>query len=377
VRRALHAGALLGAIAITGGLVIVPTVAAAAGVPAQTIAIGVDHSTPPGHNFEYVDYFPRSGVRVHSGDVVNFAWANTPDGLHTATLLKANESPADAWNNTPFAVPDQGDAGQLMINPAVLAPSNPSCGTPAAPCVFNGGSDLNSGALPTNAGAAFAVEITAAPGTYDFVCEIHPGMKGSFTVVGTHAAATPAHRVKALARKQARRDTKEALAAEAAVPPAQVQTSGNHHLVTLTAGAATPYVEIAEMLPQHVRVNRDDTIQWVTQAMKDPHTVTFPQGDDPATEPIPAMCDGTPDTAFTPPASGPPCGDPTKFELHFNPAPSGGTIISSSSTSATSGVFAPFPPFPDQTQEFSFPTAGTFTYQCRIHDHMTGTITVG
>jgi plastocyanin len=44
-------------------------------------------------------------------------------------------------------------------------------------------------------------------------------------------------------------------------------------------------------------------------------------------------------------------------------------------TVATSGVLGPpNGPFPS-TYTYSFPETGSFTYQCRIHDHMRGAIT--
>src|SRR5579859_7780539 len=40
-----------------------------------TIAVDNPHAVGvTGHNFEYVDYFPREGVRVHSTDVLDFNW---------------------------------------------------------------------------------------------------------------------------------------------------------------------------------------------------------------------------------------------------------------------------------------------------------------
>jgi len=371
--------AVVVAAALTAGLIVVPLLPAAAWVQSRTIAIGVDHSTPAGHNFEYVDYFPRAGVSVHTGDVLDFQWANTPDGLHTATLLGAGSSPAAKWHDNPLAVDDSDDgAGQKQINPAIGAPTNPTCGSVTAPCAFDGISDLNSGAIPTNSGGHFVVKVGAGPGTYTYVCLIHPGMLGSFRVVGPNAPATTPGHAAALARTQARTDTKGAFNAEDAVPPAQVQWNHNGtHTVTVTAGAATPYVEIAEMLPQRTTIRAGDTINWITATIKDPHTVTFPQGSDPSTEPLPNYCEGTPDVLQTgPPPPGPPCGNPALFETHFNPAPSGGTVISSPSTVATSGIFGnPPAPFPTN-YSFSFPNAGSFTYQCRIHDHMIGTVVV-
>ncbi len=66
----------------------------------------------------------------------------------------------------------------------------------------------------------------------------------------------------------------------------------------------------------------------------------------------------------------------------FNPQPQGPMAITGPSTAsatatvASSGVLALLPPFPNSNYNFSFPNAGTFTYLCRIHDHMTGTIVV-
>ena len=148
------------------------------------------------------------------------------------------------------------------------------------------------------------------------------------------------------------------------------------HTVTLIAGTATNFVEVAEMLPLTATVTAGDTVRWVTKTIKDPHTVTFPVGPDPSTEPIPAYCEGTPDVLQSGPPSGPPCGDPSKFEIHLNPAPVGMTEIASPVTVASSGLIGTPPsPFPT-SYSFTFPNPGTYTYQCRIHDHMVGTLTV-
>jgi hypothetical protein len=58
--------------------------------------------------------------------------------------------------------------------------------------------------------------------------------------------------------------------------------------------------------------------------------------------------------------------------------PKGPTAIATVSTVATSGVLLSAlagAPLPDR-YTFSFPNAGTFAYQCRIHDNMIGTIAV-
>ncbi len=378
--------AVLASVGLAAGLLAVPALTEVAHAASQTIAIGVDHAPPAGHNFEYVDFFPRSSVKIHAGDVIDFGWASTPDGLHTATLLKAGESPGHAWATHLLAAPDPEDGAQLQFNPAIASPTFPpvgsgapsACGSAAKPCVYNGSADLNSGANPTTGTAHFFVKVNVPAGTkVNVVCLIHPGMAASFNVVSASTAASTPSSVAATSAAQARKDTTGALGAEAAVGPPNVQTNADGtHTVTLIAGTATPFVEVAEMLPAAATVTAGDTVRWVTQTIKDPHTVTFPQGDQPETEPLPNYCEGNPDVLQTAPPAGPPCGDPTKFEVHLNPAPVGPTVIATPVTLASSGLMGTPPaPFPT-AYSFTFPNAGTFTYQCRIHDHMTGTLTV-
>src|SRR6476660_2635005 len=106
---------LLGVVAVTTLLLglAVPVMHASAGFSGTVYTIGVDHTPPAGHNFSYLDFFPRENVNIHQGDVVGFQWPTVPDGVHTATGLKDGESPSDAWNNNPLFIPDDDDgAGQ-------------------------------------------------------------------------------------------------------------------------------------------------------------------------------------------------------------------------------------------------------------------------
>ena len=379
--------AMLASIGLVGSMLVVPAMTEVARAATQTVAIGVDHGPLVGHNFEYVDFFPRAGVKIHRGDVVDFGWAHTPDGLHTATLLKTGESPGHAWAAAALAVPDPDDgAQQLQLNPSVINPTHApagsgapgACGSAATPCVYDGSADLSSGANPTTGSVHFFVKVNVPAGTtVNVVCLVHPGMAGSFDVVSASSAVSTAAEVAAASAAQAASDDRGAYKAEKASSTPQVANNADGtHTVTLIAGTATNFVEVAEMLPLTATVTAGDTVRWVTRTIKDPHTVTFPVGPDPSTEPIPAYCEGTPDVLQTGPPTGPPCGDPSKFEIHFNPAPVGPTEILSPVTVASSGILATPPaPFPT-SYSFTFPNAGVFTYQCRIHDHMVGTLIV-
>jgi hypothetical protein len=112
--------------------------------------------------------------------------------------------------------------------------------------------------------------------------------------------------------------------------------------------------------------------------------VTFPNGHgSDSVDPFqPLVCEGTGTTDTPAPnPDGPPpfgCSSLQAIESPLEIGPKGPTAIASISTVATSGVLlaaAAGAPLPDR-YTFSFPNAGTFAYQCRIHDHMVGTVLV-
>jgi len=175
----------------------------------KTFKIGVDNAAPVGHDWLFVDFFPRRNVRIHRGDVLDFSWNTASlDGFHSVAFLKTGDA------NEPLAVSDSDDgASQLQANPLVFGPSDPTCGTESNPCAFNGSSRLNSGAQPTAPGYEFFVKVDLAPGTVNFYCEVHPGMKGSVTVMPDRAPRTDTEDVAEMAAAQVRSDTRAAFEA--------------------------------------------------------------------------------------------------------------------------------------------------------------------
>ena len=349
------------------------------------VSIGVDHTPPRGHDFQYVDFFPRARVNIHTGTVVGFHWNASPDGFHTTTLLKTGETVAQALAAHPLVVPDSDDGTQaLQLNPAILAPTNPpgspgACGDAAHPCPFSGRQDLNSGANPTDGHASFYAQINLpAPATLTFMCEVHPGMSGVLHVVPDSQPATTPAQVAAAAAAQARADTSGALAAEAAAIHRSTTTgSTGHRTVTAVAGTATRHVEVVEFLPGHVTIRAGDTVRWTTKTIKDIHTITFPLGTRQA-DPIPNVCEASPaDTPAPVGPTGPSCTNPAALETHFLPRPAGSATITSTTQVASSGVLSQPPaPFPS-TYAYTFPVAGRFQFFCHIHENgMKGVVTV-
>jgi plastocyanin len=379
-------GGVAGTLALMAGMVATSVPTRAGGSPG-TYTIGVDAANPSGdHNFEYVDYFPRGQILstdpqavVGNGAVLHFQYQGGPDGLHTATLIPTSESPQQAWESRPLVTFD-GDNGeaQPILNPQAAFPVA-GCGSAANPCTYDGTNTVNSGALPAFAGTDFYVRINlsaSTPTTVHYLCLIHPGMQGSIKVVPGTGSSPSAFASNSASQYTA--DTADALNAEAAATAA-AQSGG-----FVVAGTATRFVEVAEMLPQTFTVSAGHQVSWNTLTIHDPHTVTFPQGPgsdavDPLSPPYaPAECEGVPDTAPDTPLAGPPpsFGCASFPELGVNPAPNAVTTISDATTVATSGIISSPPSGFPSSFSFSFPNPGTYHYQCRIHDHMVGTIVV-
>ena len=373
-------GAGSAAVGLMVGIVVLGAVPVTALARAPRVyKINVDNPNAagvPNHDFEYVDYFPREDVRVSSSDVLDFNWnTGAVDGAHTVSFLPPTVAAPGLF------APDTDDPGApLEFNPNMFFPSNPACGTPTAPCVYDGTSVVNSGFIPNAVGGDFYVKLDPkllnGRDSVDvkYICEVHPGMSGSVTLVDDSRKATPLDAVEARADGQFARDTAEALRQERRDNHASVQlNSDGTHTITATAGTATQYVEIVEMLPGTLNVKPGDTVNWVTRTEKDPHTVTFPQGHgSDAVDPLVPVCEAVADIPV--PGLDPRlCANPSQFEAHIAPQPRGPRAITSPATVASSGIITNAPGAPN-SYSFTFPNAGTFEYQCRIHDNMVGTI---
>ena len=332
LRRTSRSFVALAGAALAMGML--PSAVARAATTPTTYTIGVDNVSPSGHNFEYTDFFPRDGVNIHTGDVLNFAWnPGSLDGFHTVTLLPTTQTEAQARQAYPEQVPDSDDgAGALQENPAVANPTFPpsfshapgACGDTATPCSYDGSRLLNGGEFPTNfgdgTGPSFAVKVTAPTGTYTAICLIHPGMHQSFTVVADTAPASSASDLQAAATSQYQADTNDAQAAETA---AQAQSPN-----TVQAGVNTAHVDVNEMLPSHLAVHPGDNVTWNGSFI---NTVTFPQGNAAnSIDPFSQVCESSsgPDTpSFGPPPDGGCSGGPPALEIGVDPAPHGPTAI--------------------------------------------------
>jgi len=109
-------------------------------------------------------------LSVRRGDVVVWTMPD-PFEIHTVTFVSGAEAPG-------FVEPQFGPGGPGAGPPRLVIPANvvnPTGGT-----TYTGTGYVNSGILGN--GASFALRVDAPAGTYDYLCIVHPFMRGTVTV---------------------------------------------------------------------------------------------------------------------------------------------------------------------------------------------------
>lgn len=391
---------MLPAVVLVAGLLLTASGAVAVSPAAPQFTITADRASavPAGHKWSFNDFFPRSATIAQGG---TFQFAN--EGFHTATLLPSSWTVAADNDVNGIGAADIDDRSpnpngttRAVFNIAGAMPAPiQGCGTPDAPCTFDGTSIVSMGAPLAGPPAPFAVTVTAPPGTYAYHCRIHPGMVGSLTVVATGAAGTTtAASAEAAATAQAAADVADGLAAEAASAKAAVTKNPNGTrtwTVRLGTSDSAGHVAVLDMLPRKLDIKPGDTVVWRPLDRNEPHTVTFPAAIH--TDIVP-MCEGQggKDTPAVPTVNPPTspfdfgCDGRPADEIEFGGG-NGVTHVTSPTTVSDSGLVAyrtfiagfdvpATAALTSWTVRFAGAKAGTYHYVCQIHDGMEGTIIV-
>lgn len=372
----------LAAIGVASIVGLAPTVSHAGGGVggggSGSLVVAIDHPTPHGHNYGYLDYFSRN-VTVHQGQVVTWQMANFTEP-HTVTILPGNipfGPQSEGLFNKLFpganGGPDADDPGSrniaLLVNQYVQHNCGNSVYAPATgACSYNGKSVVNSGFLISGAQGArpqFAVRIDAAPGVYHYFCLIHgPAMSGTITVVPGSSAADTQASINQRAVAQAAAATNNTIAYESHLKAPSKKVNG-HTQWTVFSGGQYGRVAIDEFIPQHLNIKHGDTVNWTPGF----HTVTFPTS-------TPGFgfnlnCEvGAKDRPAFPPASWSTCND---LELETNQLtfPSGNSGKAYKGGYYNSGILVFPKPRPWSA---SFPSGGTYLYRCVLHPGMVASI---
>jgi plastocyanin len=257
----------------------------------------------------------------------------------------------------PFAlIPGVDDVDIPQINPAAAFPTIDNGGT------YTGG-PMNSGLPagvpggPTDAGGLFSVVMDVEPGSYTYMCDVHPGMVGVINVVVDDVEIPDTVEV----ALQAKTEIDLALAAGNEEVQAGIETSFSG--VNTADETGVVHVQTGSGTTGRTTVNRffafttvievGQSVTWtIPEGSVDPHTVTWPplRGQDIA--PIPQ--DG-----------GPPI---LGFGPGFTPLVPESVV---QGTNFNSGLL-----FPGQSFTLSFQEAGAYSFVCNIHPGMEGTVVV-
>ena len=348
-RPALRRLVVVGSALILGLCVtLVPSPARAA--TASTYVIGVGAAPPAGQNIEYDDFFPRTGVSVHNGDVLDLkvpSGASTDD-THIPALLAQGQTVqqafADPANALVVADSDEPGSNPLQNIQAFSSTFPPAgsgapgqCGDQTTPCVYDGTTLLNGGGQ--SPGSDFFVKLSLASGFTGTVTVVdigHPisDPSAAISVVADSASTTSQSALDSAGAAQYQSDTAEADSAIAAASTPSVTTNANGtHNHAVSVGASSAHTEVMEMLPSTIHVSPGDTITWKYGGTSDPHTVQFPglglQSVAVAPFALPISCEGTSGDTLGNQNAGPPtfgCGNATP-EAPLLVGAQGGSVI--------------------------------------------------
>lgn len=295
---------------------------------------------------EAMAFFPEE-ITVNAGDRIFY----DIHGLHTVTFLGEQEAP-------PFLVPEAqalgtpvaaDDAERWVLNPAAAFPSGPP--------VHDGTGYVNSG-IPDPTAPPVVLEFTA-PGTFEYLCLVHPVMMKATVVVQEQGAERPhdqayydaeAHAQVETVLEQGRAMIEQHSEAAQATPAAGTTWD-------VAAGVGEDQAQVLRFLPDRLEIRAGDTVRWTQRSGTEPHTVTFP-GENPPPELI----------LIEPQPVGPPL-------LVMNPEvmdPAGGPSYDGTSFANSGWLQEESPEFPEgvefpQAWELTFDQPGEYRYYCALH----------
>lgn len=312
-----------------------------------------------------VNAFLPGEITINAGDSVFFDFGM--GGFHNVAFRSGGES-------LPLFVPDEtagtpaaGGPPKLLFNPAIAFPTSPTGGD-----TYAGTGDLNSGvSFFRDPAVPFAPTFTT-PGTYEYRCEIHPGMVAKITVqeAGSELPMDQAAIDQMAAEQLADYLARGQALIEQYSQPQATPVAGGATVHEVAAGASDGQVEPLRFMPAEISIKAGDTVRWTNHSQISPHTVTFLGGEEPVEDIIPE-----------PQPAGPPkfVLNPVSFFPSQKPAAYNGQGL------VNSGYIGQAPVFNGAQFELTFDTPGEYRYYCILHaggpddpigESMVGRITV-
>lgn len=250
---------------------------------AATYEVQVASFLSPNVPAESMRFFP-SRLTVHQGDKIHF----TSQSFHTATMLPENTD-AFRWLETnapavggPFSleIPDPDDAaGDKKGNPAALFPSDPTCGSAATPCNYDGSGVVNSGVFVFGPGE-FTATVNADPGDFFWVvCLVHKHMRLKVEVVADDQPTSTQEAIDASAAAQQAADLDWASAAHERLSSrvSRHVTADGTVVRDVWVGYDNHFVSLFAMYPRRVKLRRGQTVRFhFGQLIYEDHSATMP-----------------------------------------------------------------------------------------------------
>ena len=353
----------LAALAAGAAVLVVPAAAQAgtttvsAGPPLTKPPKGVSQTASPNH------FYPNN-VKVAVGSKIAFKFF----GFHVVYFPKGTSSPPFALPDTSSPITGANDAAgnAFWFNGQPNVNVNPEVGLPVGKKVVNGSSAVGSGLPQGEKVPPFVVKFPKA-GKFVYFCPIHPGMKGTVTVVKNKKAADSSAKVKSAVAKQLAKDLKRVKS---------LQNGPTLAANTVQAGNDTADgLSFIQFFPKtlSVKVGQPVTLQMSSHS-SEIHTFTFGPTDylKPLVDGFIAPVGGTsgPPTLRINPIAGYPSDPPT--------APASYSSTSHGNGFWNSGVLDTLPATPQQNKtQVTFTAPGTYHYICLVHGpEMSGDITV-
>ncbi|MCH7606101.1 MAG: MBL fold metallo-hydrolase [Chloroflexi bacterium] len=340
-------------------VIVTPEPGAAAAPRELTLLVGAGEDTLS------VNAFLPAKVTVRVGDTVTWKINHTGE-VHTTSFLSGGQRPPPAM---PIA---GGGPTDLQIPPEVAFPSR----APGAPVETYDGTGVVSSGVMANVSMgppgsppndSFTLNFDT-PGTYEYVCLLHPPMKATITVVDANVEDVPSQAdIDAMA--QAEEAPLRAQIERIVEAGQKVRTEPGPNDTTIWyvqagAGGWPATAQSFDFLAKDITIQEGDTVVWESEMF---HNVTFHPGRQRPDFIIPKPQDqGPPIISLNP-------------EVVFPHKPAGvfdGTGFWSSGIIGIDTM-----PLPGgKTFSMTFGKAGTFKYVCAIHEQfglgMVGSVTV-
>ncbi len=293
--------------------------------------------------------FAPGSLKVHRGDTVTWVI----NGFHNVHI--GATKPVDL-----IIAPDVNGKPLPQMNPQIAFPYGPKSGS-----AYQGGEAGSGLALPMPGSPppspAYSLVIDMKPGTsIAYLCDIHPGMAGSLTVVEDSETIPGPTEVAVQAAVEF--GASSGAASQAAL---KLEAEGTHITpstngkTTVQMGQDVGRAAILEFFPYVTVIKAGESVTWkFGESAVEPHTVSIPPLRGQEVSPIPQ--EGKPPILAAGPA--------------LAPMTQSGTTIKNGDT-FSSGMLVPVPgQLPTFTLTFADP--GVYPYVCNAHAGMNGVVVV-